>query len=266
MKKYNSSYFHVLLLAVVLVSLNLVSCSGHKTEKSDSDSVVDEVIDPEEVSVSPDLGWKELSGNVEYAVTLTELESERGVVWIDSIRFSPAGNVEYINIASIINGHKMIDQASELRYDEQGDFIDGIDRAGQPMKIVINRDDDSRIVSYSRVASDPNFDDERAYTETFIYNSAGRIERYELQGYEWNQIKTYTYDEGGRIIRIVDKAYDLGAETVSNETIEYVSDDEKGNWTERKVKIVRTIKEDMAEPVKETDKRVERRRIKYYER
>lgn len=255
-------YFIGLLAGTLLVLFT--ACGSKKTEKTDTDSV-SVLTEEQQTFDSPDLMWKDLTGNVEYVTVSTVTEGNPRIQTVDSIRFTLEGRLQFLSTKTNYGGDWMDEIRSAFIYDKDGNLKTATDKADHQMQVEVDRDEYGRITNYRRVDRNAGMDSELAFEERYLWDENDRVKRYELQGYEWGSSKTFTYDDEGRLVKATERSSDIGVETVSEETYEYVSTDAEGNWTERIVTIKRTISEEEAgQPVREKLTRKEKRSIKYY--
>lgn len=254
---------HLIATSGLFFLMLFSACGSNRKEADDSDSIVPPT-EENIVFTSPDLSWKDLTGNVEYYVQQSITEGNPHISTTDSVRFTPNGMISFILSASSYGGDKIEEIRTAFEYDDTGKLTNATDKAVFPMLVEIGRDEQNRIISYKRIDKNSGMDSESAFEEIYLWNENGRIQRYELHGFEWSNSKTFSYDAEGRILKCVERSSDMGTETASEESYEYISFDDKGNWTERIATIDRTVTEEMEHTVKEKLKRTEKRMIKYY--
>ena len=253
---------HLILIFSLLAIFLFFGCKREaKKVENSSDSVN---VWPEEIEevmpeyFSSDLKWQDLFGDVEYAVTESSDYDLADALLIDSLRFNEAGMVTLLDYSILSEGEKITDLSAKIYYDGNGNFLRAQDAVSPEVKITLSRSEegDLETITYS-------YPEGMEGTETFFRNSLGLVERNENRGHEYKGIKTFKYDENGRLIKIIEKRYYIGEESIIEEEIEYLEFDDKGNWIERKLSGERSIKVEGEAPVKDHVERVQKRRIKY---
>ena len=117
-------------------------------------------------------------------------------------------------------------------YDEEGKFVKGFTE-----NTVLVRDNKGRLETYDNMTEDydGDFDVETYFTYTFSYDDQDRVILEELGGWEWGE--TYYLVYSGKKTYPVSATFTGYNENWNEEgTIEYeyISFDDRGNWTERK--------------------------------
>lgn len=153
--------------------------------------------------------------------------------------------------------------SNKYEYDADGKF-----KMGRTDSTTFTRDSLGRIDTYDNTPDDFEFLDFENYIQMkFKYDAMGRASAIEFGGWEWYTEHKFFYDK--------DKVYPSkmtyaggseGTEYKGEETYEYISFDQKGNWTERKVTSTVTESEEFSETEPKTVNSVvsEKRRIVYY--
>lgn len=133
-------------------------------------------------------------------------------------------------------------------YDADGNFV-----RGQLRGTELERDAKGRILRYDSTNFEDwdseDFDIVAFFAVTFTYDGKGRPQAADTNGWEWNTTYSYAYNGGN--VYPASATYEGGAEGWIEEgtiTYEYVSFDEKGNWTER---FVSTVNKSWEEPWEE---------------
>ena len=187
----------------------------------------------QKTATSPDVRGYGFTGDVRYVYVSTmdpELEAEGEDPWLeeDMLEF------EFDELGRVV----IDDYGNEFGYDEQGNFI-----RGEFEQSTLVRDANGRIVEYSNEVLDENgefyYEDSDVFEMcnlAYKYDAKGRVETEEYSGWEWGSSYTYEYEGDAfypKEVRI--ESYNEGY----NENIlfiyEYLTFDDKGNWTSRNV-------------------------------
>ena len=151
-----------------------------------------------------------------------EKEQKRDLLMTPDLKMHElAGNVKEVRVYSE-NKLKEV-----LEFDRNGELVL---KKNDKEKIAINRDKDNRIIQFTyNNCIDLN------QTKRFTYNSKGYPET--IEALENNNLskKEIEYDSGNRIVRQRTKSTNYGIELITIKEYEYISIDENGNWTERKM-------------------------------
>ena len=151
-----------------------------------------------------------------------EKEQKRDLLMTPDLKMHElAGNVKEVRVYSE-NKLKEV-----LEFDRNGELVL---KKNDKEKIAINRDKDNRIIQFTyNNCIDLN------QTKRFTYNSKGYPET--IEALENNNLskKEIEYDSGNRIVRQRTKSTNYGIEFITIKEYEYISIDENGNWTERKM-------------------------------
>lgn len=141
-------------------------------------------------------------------------------------------------------------------YDANGKFTKGINA-----KSVMKRDEKGRVVYYMQKEDD---DDDAMFTNEFTYDEKGRIIKIVETYWEWQITQVFTY-EGDNIYPSTRryKRLDEGLEAESETTYRYTKFDEVGNWTERELRYRGSTSEE-GETTRWSGANIEVRAIKYY--
>ena len=168
------------------------------------------------------------------------------------------------------------DQQGRVTLDDRGtEFVYGEDGSFVSEWATLVRDEAGRLVCYDNTSDEmldsEEFDVYNFFKMDFTYDAKGRPATQELDGWEWSNTFTFSYD-GDKVYPSA-ATFEGGYEAFVEEgTITYVykAFDAKGNWTEREVtKVTNAYEEpweDDMEPEVETTTNVERqyRQIRYW--
>jgi hypothetical protein len=97
----------------------------------------------------------------------------------------------------------------------------------------IERDSDGYIISFS---AESDQDSDVAFWEDLVWKD-GLLDKVIHKSWEWTLTTKYEYDDNGRMLSSKSIESDMGSGAEIDETYEYISTDEFGNWTERIVKV-----------------------------
>lgn len=132
-----------------------------------------------------------------------------------------AGNVKEVKVYSENKLKEVVE------FDRNGELVL---QENDKEKIAVKRDNDNRIIHFTY-----NNSIDLNQTRSFSYNSKGYPET--IEALENNNLskKEIEYDSGNRIVRQRTKSTNYGIEFITIKEYEYISIDENGNWTERKM-------------------------------
>lgn len=153
--------------------------------------------------------------------------------------------------------------SNKYEYDADGKFI-----MGRTDSTTFTRDSLGRIDTYDNTPDDfETLDFENYLQMKFKYDDKNRVSTVEFGGWEWNTDHKFFYDKDN--VYPSKMTFDGGSEGTEykgESVYEYISFDQKGNWTERKVTSTETESEEFSEEAPKTVNRVltEKRRIVYY--
>lgn len=196
--------------------LMLGACSGHKTERSDTDTATPASADaPQEAPAFTDLDMFGLKGHVRKVVETPEYAPDSPTIY----EFTEDG---------YLAGGFLGDDAKMTR-DDRGRLVSAAYQTymddDEPYNVVMSivRDDAGRIVSVDEnMASEPT---EKFTATTIHYDESGRISSVDYSNWADNWTDTFIYDESGRLTGIRNREI--------KRTFTYGSFDKEGNWTDR---------------------------------
>lgn len=251
------------------------SCGRAKS--SGSDSIYAEA--GEEVSEdieTPDLAWYDLRGPVENCVIelSATVDTPEGAASemsgsgssLTEIRFSRQGMLVGEKWISRFDDSQYLSLNLEFEYDAEGNLIKGKDSSVKPaLPVTLQRN------AYGEVTELRVGDDDSAADNCFTMQiewGSGRVAATEMRANELvrRMVFRYSSDSSGAVSAEF-SSDDIEEATRGLEEYEYVSTDNYGNWTERKVKILTKVKnyESPGDSEREfTSYRVEKRSITYY--
>lgn len=138
-------------------------------------------------------------------------------------------------------GYLEIDGCTEYTYRADTLFLYGED-AQAGMSASLTYDAAGRIVAQKlEYEGDAVGDGERSVE--YAYDDAGRLTRSFTVFGETALETTYEYDAEGRLATRRERAHDYDGETERIHTCEYVRFDERGNWTQRRVRVESSVTE-----------------------
>ena len=247
------------------LSLLLVcgGCGHGKSGRSDTDSTALSVVE-NEGATSPDCVFKELSGNVKsVALEFYTLDSPAEIS-VDSVSFDKNGRLEGMTSFFISGGDKTCVADFRFDYTSAGETLPASSRIpGNDFEARISRDGLGRIIEFvCEMPGDPERGGEGTYREEYTWDASGKVGEYVLIGWEWAAHTGYTYGDDGLRIKAVTVNSDIGFESTDTQTYVYKTFDDRGNWTEREVKVV-SEQDDEGVKSRNTSVRIERRRIHY---
>lgn len=250
------------VFCAVVAAASFASCGSGGAGASDSDSVKAAEKADTLAMQTPDLAWKDLSGNVESCVLEYYDMSAPKDISADSVAFTPEGNVASMVSYSVWDGRKASTLDVSFLRDSGGKELPAADRASEEGLVVsLERDGDGRIVSFSRNRPDGDYT-ESAYTEYYTWDEDGRPASFEINGAEWTTRVKYEYGADGRLAKSVAVSSEYDYEATDTQTYVYKAEDARGNWTEREVSVV-SEQDDEGRKTTTRSLRVERRRIRY---
>ena len=168
-------------------------------------------------------------------------------------------------------GYLVLDGCAEYTYRADTVFLYGED-AQAGMSASLTYDAAGRVVAQKLEYQGDAVGDGEQSTE-FSYDDAGRLAQTYAALWETGVETVYTYDAQGRLATRRETAHNYDEDTERIHVYEYVSFDEHGNWTERKVTVKRTsvqpvegAEHERSEVVHDPDAyQLEFRKITYYE-
>lgn len=168
-------------------------------------------------------------------------------------------------------GYLVLDGCAEYTYRADTVFLYGED-AQAGMSASLTYDAAGRVVAQKLEYQGDAVGDGEQSTE-FSYDDAGRLAQTYAALWETGVETVYTYDAQGRLATRRETAHNYDGDTERIHVYEYVSFDEHGNWTERKVTVKRTsvqpvegAEHERSEVVHDPDAyQLEFRKITYYE-
>lgn len=151
-----------------------------------------------------------------------EKEQKRDLLLTPDLKMHElAGNVKEVKVYSENKLKEVVE------FDRNGELVL---QENDKEKIAVKRDNDNRIIHFTY-----NNSIDLNQTRSFSYNSKGYPET--IEALENNNLskKEIEYDSGNRIVRQRTKSTNYGIEFITIKEYEYISIDENGNWTERKM-------------------------------
>lgn len=244
------------------IALIATSCSsGKSTGAADSDSAAVDEEAVAETFTSPDLSWKELTGDVDNAVITRVYEGENPGTAIDSIAFTPDGKIKAIYSYYLDEGKRVLTEGVDFAYNADGGNIPATVKGDSRQQIEVKRDEQGRIVAFTR-RHIQMIDSDDSYEETYEWNEQGQLHSSELSGWETQSSTVNHYGAEGELVKSVTTVAEPGYEATVTTTYEYKGRDDRGNWTERVI-TDKTVASEEGDKTEQTIKRTERRSIRY---
>lgn len=144
-------------------------------------------------------------------------------------------------------------------YDADGNFTKGV-----TTKSKMQRDDKGRVSNYSQANDE---EDDAMFHNTFTYDEQGRLVKVERSYWEMTIEEKFTYEgDNSYPARREFLKNDEGTTVESTTAYRYTKFDEKGNWTERELRIAGSETEEGEEDysTRWSNAMFERRTISYY--
>lgn len=257
----------IFIVIVVIIGISAVSGCGETKKKekkaADTSSIWDE--EPEEIEdtlfESPDLNWQELKGEVETVVVETGDFDDKTLHYVDTFKFDENGRATLINYGTMYTGENRVDdQRIKIKYADDGSMSKIEDAVNTDLRVNLTRNGNGEMEMIDYVMKSGG----SSMREAYFWNGVGNLDRYENFGEDWKHIKTYKYDDQGRLNKMIEKLINGTKQALIMEDVEYVSFDDRGNWTERKIKGERSITDTPTDtPRKDRVSLTQKRKITY---